>query len=101
MRVGQKQPLGQVRSENVVRRREALVLVLFAGGFHSGRHMCSFNRLNLWPQKLEIPESCRLLMVFMRRLALAKVVFNTKRRSKEQRDCGSTTRYFNLGLESQ
>lgn len=55
MRIGQKQPLGQLRSENVVRRREALVLVLFAGGFHSGRHMCSFNRLKPLASEIRNP----------------------------------------------
>ena len=54
-RIGQKQPLGQLRSENAVRRREAIVLVLFASGFHSGRHMCSFNRLKPLASEIRNP----------------------------------------------
>jgi Helix-turn-helix domain len=51
--------------------------------------------------RLEIPESCCLLMVFMHGLAPAKVVFNTKRRSEEHSDCRSAARNLALGLESQ
>jgi hypothetical protein len=56
---------------------------------------------NPWPQKLEIPESCCLLMMFMHGLSPAKVVFNTKRGSEEQSDCRSAARNLTLRLESQ
>ena len=47
--------LGSCARRIAVRRREAIVLVLFASGFHSGRHMCSFNRLKPLASEIRNP----------------------------------------------
>jgi hypothetical protein len=85
------------RFQNFIYHSFALI-VLFSN------HLLSVsNDVSGWPAPhfLEVFKSCCALMSFVNRMISAKIVLNTKRWPKEQRDRRSATRNFTLRLESQ